>query len=61
MLWVETPTNPTMQIVDLKACAAIAKANNLIFAVDNTFASPYLQNPLALGADIVMHLSLIHI
>lgn len=55
MLWVETPTNPTMQIVDLKACAAIAKANNLIFAVDNTFASPYLQNPLALGADIVMH------
>ncbi len=55
MLWVETPTNPTMQIVDLKACAAIAKASNLIFAVDNTFASPYLQNPLALGADIVMH------
>ncbi|MBL7799581.1 MAG: cystathionine gamma-synthase [Chitinophagales bacterium] len=55
MLWVETPTNPTMQIVDLKACAAIAKTNNLIFAVDNTFASPYLQNPLALGADIVMH------
>jgi cystathionine gamma-lyase len=55
MLWVETPTNPTMQIVDLKACAAIAKANKLIFAVDNTFASPYLQNPLALGADIVMH------
>jgi cystathionine gamma-lyase/cystathionine beta-lyase len=55
MLWVETPTNPTMQIVDVKACAAIAKANNLIFAVDNTFASPYLQNPLVLGADIVMH------
>ncbi len=55
MLWVETPTNPTMQIVDLKACAAIAKASSLIFAVDNTFASPYLQNPLALGADIVMH------
>lgn len=55
LLWVETPTNPTMQIIDIKACAAIAKANNLILVVDNTFASPYLQNPLALGADIVMH------
>ncbi len=55
MLWVETPTNPTMQIIDIKACAAIAKAKNLILVVDNTFASPYLQNPLDLGADIVMH------
>ncbi len=55
MLWVETPTNPTMQIIDLQACGEIAKKNKLIFAVDNTFASPYLQNPLALGADIVMH------
>ena len=55
MIWVETPTNPTMQIVDIKACAEIAKANNLLLAVDNTFASPYLQNPLLLGADIVMH------
>jgi len=55
MLWVETPTNPTMQIIDVKACAAIAKENKLILVVDNTFASPYLQNPLALGADIVMH------
>ncbi len=55
LLWVETPTNPTMQIVDIKACATISKANNLIFAVDNTFASPYLQNPIDLGADIVMH------
>lgn len=55
LLWVETPTNPTMQIIDLAACAAIAKENKIIFAVDNTFASPYLQNPLALGADIVMH------
>lgn len=55
LLWVETPTNPTMQIVDIAACAAISKANNLILAVDNTFASPYLQNPLDLGADIVMH------
>ena len=55
LLWVETPTNPTMQIVDIAACAAIAKKHNLIFTVDNTFASPYLQNPLDLGADIVMH------
>lgn len=55
LLWAETPTNPTMQIIDIEACAKIAKANNLIFAVDNTFASPYLQNPLELGADIVMH------
>jgi len=55
MLWVETPTNPTMQIIDIKACAKIAKENDLILVVDNTFASPYLQNPLNLGADIVMH------
>ncbi len=55
MLWVETPTNPTMQIIDIAACSKIAKANNLVFAVDNTFASPYLQNPLDLGADLVMH------
>lgn len=55
MLWVETPTNPTMQIIDVSACAAIAKEHKLILVVDNTFASPYLQNPLALGADIVMH------
>ncbi|MBP6732666.1 MAG: cystathionine gamma-synthase [Chitinophagales bacterium] len=55
LIWLETPTNPLMQIVDIKACAAIAKANNIMLAVDNTFASPYLQNPLLLGADIVMH------
>jgi cystathionine gamma-lyase/cystathionine beta-lyase len=55
LIWIETPTNPTMQIVDIEACAKIAKANKLVLAVDNTFASPYLQNPLALGADIVMH------
>ncbi len=55
LLWVETPTNPTMQIVDIEACSVIAKEHKLIFAVDNTFASPYLQNPLDLGADIVMH------
>jgi cystathionine gamma-lyase len=55
MIWLETPTNPTMQIIDIEACAKIAKEHKLILAVDNTFASPYLQNPLALGADIVMH------
>lgn len=55
LLWVETPTNPTMRIIDIEGCAAIAKQHSLIFAVDNTFASPYLQNPLDLGADIVMH------
>lgn len=55
LLWIETPTNPTMQIVDIKGCSEIAKKHHLIFAVDNTFATPYLQNPLDLGADIVMH------
>ncbi len=55
LIWVETPTNPTMQIIDIAACSKIAKAHKIMLAVDNTFASPYLQNPLALGADIVMH------
>jgi cystathionine gamma-lyase/cystathionine beta-lyase len=55
LIWIETPTNPTMQIVDIAACAAIANTHNLILGVDNTFASPYLQNPLDLGAHIVMH------
>jgi len=55
LIWAETPTNPLMNIVDIKAVAAIAKANNLILCVDNTFASPYLQNPLDLGASIVVH------
>ena len=55
LIWIETPTNPTMQIVDIPAVAAIAKEHNLLLAVDNTFASPYLQNPIDLGADIVMH------
>lgn len=55
LIWVETPTNPTMQIIDIEACSKIAKEQGLMLAVDNTFASPYLQNPLALGADIVMH------
>lgn len=55
LLWLETPTNPLMNIVDIKACCDIAKKHNITVAVDNTFASPYLQNPLDLGADIVMH------
>ncbi|MBL0310916.1 MAG: cystathionine gamma-synthase [Bacteroidetes bacterium] len=55
LIWVETPTNPTMQIIDIAGTAQIAKENKILLAVDNTFASPYLQNPLLLGADIVMH------
>ncbi|EGV42308.1 cystathionine gamma-synthase [Bizionia argentinensis JUB59] len=55
LLWVETPTNPMMNIIDIKGCAVLAKKYNLLLAVDNTFATPYLQQPLDLGADIVMH------
>ncbi|MBL7857843.1 MAG: cystathionine gamma-synthase [Cyclobacteriaceae bacterium] len=55
LFWLETPTNPLMNIVDIQACVDLAKKNNIWVAVDNTFASPYLQNPLDLGADIVMH------
>ncbi|NCI47683.1 cystathionine gamma-synthase [Sediminibacterium soli] len=55
LLWIETPTNPLMNITDIAAVAAIAKKNSVWLCVDNTFASPYLQNPLDLGADIVMH------
>ncbi len=55
LIWVETPTNPMMNIVDIIAFAHISKKHNLLLAVDNTFATPYLQNPLDLGADIVMH------
>ncbi|MBN8688319.1 MAG: cystathionine gamma-synthase [Chitinophagales bacterium] len=55
MIWLETPTNPLMNITDIAAVAAISKAKKLILVVDNTFASPALQNPLDLGADIVMH------
>jgi cystathionine gamma-lyase len=55
MLWIETPTNPMMKIIDVAAFTALAKSHQLISVVDNTFASPYLQNPLDLGADIVMH------
>ncbi|MCU0360113.1 MAG: cystathionine gamma-synthase [Bacteroidia bacterium] len=55
LIWIETPTNPTMQIIDIESVVKIAHEHNIITAVDNTFASPYLQNPLAMGADIVMH------
>jgi cystathionine gamma-lyase len=55
MLWVETPTNPLLKIVDLEAVVALAKKRDLISVVDNTFCSPYLQRPLELGADIVVH------
>ncbi|MBS1651528.1 MAG: cystathionine gamma-synthase [Bacteroidetes bacterium] len=55
LIWLETPTNPTMQIIDIEGVCEIAKQKNITVAVDNTFASPYLQNPLKLGADIVMH------
>ncbi len=55
LLWVETPTNPMLNIIDLEAVCAMAKRRNVLVCVDNTFASPYLQNPLDFGADIVMH------
>lgn len=55
LIWTETPTNPLMNISDIEAIAAIAKQHNVLLCVDNTFASPYLQNPLNQGADIVMH------
>jgi cystathionine gamma-lyase len=55
LLWIETPTNPTMNIVDIQACSKMAKERGVMLGVDNTFASPYLQNPADLGADIVMH------
>lgn len=55
LVWIETPTNPLLYLVDIQAIAAIAKAHHLLLAVDNTFASPYLQTPMDMGADIVMH------
>ncbi|MBC7535574.1 MAG: cystathionine gamma-synthase [Ferruginibacter sp.] len=57
LIWIETPTNPLMNITDISAVAAISKKAGALLCVDNTFASPYLQNPLNLGADIVMHSS----
>lgn len=55
LIWVETPTNPMMNIIDIEAVSKVAKQHELLLAVDNTFATPYLQRPLELGADIVMH------
>jgi len=55
LIWLETPTNPMMSIVDIKAVSVIAKKHNVLLGVDNTFATPVLQNPMDLGADIVMH------
>ncbi len=55
LIWVETPTNPMMNIIDIEAVSKVAKKYNVLLAVDNTFATPYLQQPLNLGADIVMH------
>ena len=55
LIWVETPTNPMMNIIDIKKVASIAKKHKVLLAVDNTFATPYLQQPLEMGADIVMH------
>jgi len=55
VLYIETPANPTMGITDIRACSKIAKEHNLLLVVDNTFCSPYLQKPLDLGADVVLH------
>jgi cystathionine gamma-lyase len=55
LIWVETPTNPMMNIIDIISVSKVAKKHNILLAVDNTFATPFLQNPLDLGADIVMH------
>ena len=55
LVWIETPTNPTLKIIDIEAVSKVAKSKGVTVAVDNTFATPYLQNPLSLGADIVHH------
>ncbi|HRI33106.1 MAG TPA: cystathionine gamma-synthase [Saprospiraceae bacterium] len=55
LIWIETPTNPLLNIVDIKAVCELVKGKNILVCVDNTFASPYLQNPLDLGADLVLH------
>jgi len=55
LIWVETPTNPMMNIIDIEAVSSLAKKHDILMAVDNTFATPYLQRPLEMGADIVMH------
>jgi cystathionine beta-lyase/cystathionine gamma-synthase len=55
MLWIETPTNPLLKIADIEACSKIAHEAGLVVVVDNTFASPFFQNPLKHGADLVVH------
>jgi len=55
LIWIETPTNPVMNIIDIEGVVAVAQQHKIMVAVDNTFASPYLQQPMELGADIVMH------
>lgn len=55
LIWAETPTNPMMNVVDIKSMSTLSKQNNILLCVDNTFATPYIQRPLDLGADIVMH------
>ncbi len=55
MVWLETPTNPLMKLVDIQKVAELIKGKDILLAVDNTFATPYIQTPLDLGADIVMH------
>ncbi|MBK8846849.1 MAG: cystathionine gamma-synthase [Bacteroidetes bacterium] len=55
LIWVETPTNPMLNIIDIAAVSKLAKQHNVLVGVDNTFASPYLQNPIDFGADVVMH------
>lgn len=55
LIWIETPTNPLLNVVDIEAICAVARSKNILTCVDNTFASPYLQNPLDLGADMVVH------
>src|SRR6185312_15780181 len=55
LIWIETPTNPTLKLIDLSAVAAIAKKRGILCAVDNTFASPYVQRPLEHGFDLVVH------
>ena len=55
LIWVETPTNPMINVIDIKGLSDICKSNNILLGVDNTFSTPYLQKPIDLGADIVMH------
>lgn len=55
LVWLETPTNPMLNVLDIKLISGVCKKHNLLLAVDNTFATPYLQNPINFGADMVVH------